>query len=276
MNIIFLNNKFIPAEQANISVADRGFLLGDGLFETMRSYNGKVLFLEQHWQRLTKSAKFLEIPLIHNVEEIKNIVEDLLKHNQLAQKEAAVRITVTRGISERGLAFPKISQPTLLIAAFPYQSVSKDYKLIVSSIRRNEFSPLSQIKCLNYLDNILAYQEALKQQADDAIMLNTQGHVACTTTANIFMVKNEILFTPKITDGALPGIMRGAILKLMTELNISGHEESTTLENLKDADEVFITNSLRGINKISIIDDVVMKDKIITEKLISLLKATLV
>jgi branched-chain amino acid aminotransferase len=260
MSVIFLNNQFVPATEAHISVTDRGFLLGDGLFETIRIYKGRAVFFSQHFLRLTTSANFLNIPLFQTEEQLQNIIQELLEKNNIANNDAVVRLTLTRGSGQRGLALPQETRPTLLIAVFPYEPAATHCKLIVSSIRRNELSPLANIKSLNYLDNILVYQEAVKQNADDALMLNTRDNVACTTTANIFMIKDNILFTPKVSDGVLPGIMRGVILDTASTLSITAQEKSISLEELKTADEIFLTNSVKRLFVVTKIDNFYVKN----------------
>lgn len=272
MNIIFLNNQFLPANKANIAINDRGFLLGDGLFETMRIYNGNPLFLTEHWERLQQSAKILDISLHLSKTEIKKIILELLEHNRLSGLDAVVRITLTRGSGERGLSFTKKVKPTLMVTTFIFQPINIPCKLVVSKIPRNEFSPLSNIKSLNYLDNILANQYAVKMNADDALMLNTAGNVASTTSANIFMIKNNTIFTPKISDGILPGIMRAHIIKKCADLNFEVFEKTFNLDHLKTANEIFISNSLIGIRVVYQLDDIFMNNR--TEIMNALMKIT--
>lgn len=275
MTIIFLNDQFISQNAAGISINDRGFLLGDGIFETIRIYKGKALFLNRHYQRLTNSARLLDISLPYTEEQLRSIINKLLIDNQLIEKEAIVRITLSRGSSERGLAIQDLSIPTCLVTVFPYTPIDEHYKLIISSIRRNEFSPLSTIKSLNYLDNILAYDQAIKQQANDALLLNTSGNIACTTMANIFIVKNYTLLTPALSDGALPGIMRSLIIEYAQSLHINVVEKSIVLSELESADAVFITNAVQGIKKIITIKDILKEfsmDNRLVQQLIERLK----
>jgi len=248
--ITFLNNKFLDANH-DIASNDRGLLFGDGLFETIRAYQGQALFLKQHWERLLKTATFLQIPIPFNIEELIQIITELLHKNNLQNKDARIRITLTRGLNPKSrIAIPEMLDPTFLITAIPYYSLPAINNIIISNIKRNEFSPLANMKTLNYLDNILALQEAKQNGADDALFFNTHNKLACATTANIFMVKNNQLYTPPLQDGALPGIMRSVILQIAENLEITVAESSINIEELKTADELFLTNSLVGIRSI--------------------------
>lgn len=259
MTAIFLKNGFFDTSTPIIPANDRGLLLGDGLFETIRAYQGRVLFLERHWERFTKSAALLKISIHFSFEELNAHIQELLKKNDLNTKDARIRVTLTRGISENGLAFPSDQKPTLIISATAYEPASAINKIIISIIRRNEYSPLANIKSINYLDNILALQEAKQNNADDAVLLNTHDSVACSTTANIFMVHNNQIYTPRLKDGALPGIMRGIILELSKKNDILINEVEMSVDALKNADEIFITNSLMGIRPVLQLEDKVLE-----------------
>jgi branched-chain amino acid aminotransferase len=249
--IIFVNDQFIDSLTNCVSANDRGLLLGDGLFETIRAYQGKTLFLKQHWERLLKGVALLEIPVMFNLDKIENVILELLTKNHLTLQDARIRLTLTRGHKLNGLLPLETPEPTLIITVASYKSDSNINNIIVSTIKRNEFSPLSNIKSLNYLDNILALQEAKRNVADEALLFNTRDHLACATTANVFMVKDNTLYTPPLKDGALPGIMRNQIFILAEALKIKIEESSINLEQLKTTDEIFLTNSLVGVRPVS-------------------------
>lgn len=249
--MIYLNEEFFSPESLKISGDDRGFLLGDGLFETMRSYQGRVFCLQEHWQRLKNSADYLEIPFAMSCVELAKIVAELLKKNNLSDQAASLRLTVTRGSGPRGLLPPQVVKPTIMLAAFPLADLSATVTACVVDIRRNELSPLARIKSLNYLDNILAKMAAVKAGFNEAILLNCQGHVAEASAANIFLVTQQNqLITPRIEDGALPGVTRQIVINLAKQLNIAVQEKIVLLDDLMNAKEIFLTNSLIEIQPI--------------------------
>ncbi len=248
---IYLNGNFISDQDVKIEHNDRGFLLSDGIFETMRAYDGSVFCLEAHYERLTKSAKFLEISFTITLQEFKRIINNLLKANELNDKNASLRVTLTRGTGPRGLIPPENVNPTLMATAFPFTpSTPKPSKVIISQIRRNEFSPLSNIKSLCYLDNILARSDANKKGVDECILLNTIGNVACASVANVFLVTENGVITPRLQEGALPGITRKVIMDLCKANNIPVFEQAITEVDLMKAKEVFFTNRLIEIQPV--------------------------
>lgn len=236
--MLYLNGKIIEDSKACITADDRGLLLGDGLFETLRCVDGRALDLAAHWQRLQTGADYLQIPLRYTITEVEQAITDLLTSNQL-DGNAGARITLTRGPGPRGLLPSTSINPTLLITVFANTLKKENLTLLVSDITVNEQSPLTQFKTLNYLDKIVARQRAQQAGCDDAILLNTRGHIVCTTSANIFIVKNGTLYTPPLSDGALPGITRQTICAECAII-----EKSLTTHQLSRADKVFITNSL--------------------------------
>lgn len=248
--MLYLNGNIISDSDASINPADRGFLLGDGLFETIRCDNGKPLALQAHWKRLLAGIKYLALPLTISFEEIKSTIEKLLIANNL-NRLAAARITITRGIGPRGISIPEQSRPTILIIVFALNKKLNPISLCTNDIRINEYSPLTKFKTLNYLDKIIARQQARTQGFDDAILLNTKNHIVSTTTANIFFVKNNILHTPASQEGALPGITRQQIIELAMQQNIECQEGRYTIDDLNAATEVFITNSLIGVQGVA-------------------------
>lgn len=255
MPIIYYNGKTIDSSSFQLSVEDRGLLLGDGLFETIRIYNGHALLLDRHWQRLVQSANKIYLQLPISYLELKTAIAELLIGNDLHAKDAVVRFTVTRGSGPRGLLPPLETKPTILLMVFPLVKVEKKVMTLhISTILRNEHSPLAQIKSLNYLDNILARMEAEQQGADEALLVNTAGNVTCASAANFFMVKKDILYTPSIEDGVLPGITRAIVLEIAQKQGLGVKVGTLSKDKIVEADEVFITNSLLGILPINYID----------------------
>jgi branched-chain amino acid aminotransferase len=253
--MIYLNGQIITTSDTHIDPSDRGLLLGDGIFETMRAYQGRIFRLDDHLGRLHQGADFLGIPIPLSKDELARGLHATLEANQLSQRDASLRLTLTRGPGPRGLLPPPEPTPTILITAAPLtQTTFPPAVAIIASIRRNEHSPLANIKSLNYLDSILARQEAEIQGADEAILLNTAGNLAEASAANQFVVINGILHTPPIHDGALPGITRAVVLELAKQLGIPAQEPTLTREDLFTAQEAFLTNSLIEIRPLVQVD----------------------
>jgi len=243
--IVYLNGSLMPCSQASISVLDYGFLYGFGLFETMRAYGGQVFRLDSHLSRLTRSAEILGLPL--RALELKGAVMDTISANKLS--EARIRIAIS--IGEGGMAPDPgtCNKPTVLILAghyqpYPERVYQKGFGAIVSSIRRNSQSPLSSLKTANYLESILARQQARAAGADEAIHLNEKGLLAEASMSNIFIVTDGILRTPGQENGILLGITRETVLELAPRLGINTLEHDIHLDEVLQAQEAFLTNSL--------------------------------
>lgn len=269
--MIYLNGSFVHSEQALIHVSDRGLLLGDGVFETLLAVKGRCTFLEAHWRRLAKSLALLNIPLPFDYEELKAISHELLEKNDLLSKDAALRLTVTRGLAARGLLPSQDACPNYFITASHYVAQSiNPFKLIISSLRRNEYSPSTQIKSINYLDNVLARIEANKHKANDALLLNTKGFITESTVANIFMVLNGEVLTPPLEDGLIPGITRAVVLDICSREQIPVREISIAPEILCEVSELFLTNSLMGIQPVTVLGEHNFEgNKIVTQRIIN-------
>jgi branched-chain amino acid aminotransferase len=249
--VIYINGNFFPENDAKINCNDRGFLLSDGLFETLRIYAGLPHYLQEHWERLQNGANFLKIPLPIDITELKLIISTLLQYNNLSTSAASIRLTLSRGTGPRGLAPPAVISPTLVLSATPLLPIRKiTANVFITSIPRNELSPLSQIKSLNYLDNMLAHCEALENNADEGVLLNTQGNIAEASTSNIFIVTKDGIITPRLQDGALPGVTRKIVIALCKENQLPLLETSITVSQLLQAREIFLTNSIIEIKPV--------------------------
>lgn len=238
----WMNGGFLEDERA-VSVADRGFLLGDGVFETMLVDRGRPAFLDEHMARLLTGLAALGIDA--DLPDIAAVIRALAERKGLAGGLASARLTVTRGASARGLAFPKpAAEPSVLLtlAGAPPPGVAPA-RLFVSAYRRAETSIAARCKTLGYLDNVLAKNEALEAGAEDAVMLNSHGRVACASAANIFVLTENEAATPPIEEGALPGIVRGLLLKGAADAGVSVAERAITVDELRSG-AVFLTNSL--------------------------------
>lgn len=251
--ICFFNNNF--CENPHISIHDRGFLLGDGLFETCYVKNKYVAFFDLHLDRLFQGLQILKIPFNKSVEDLKKIIAALILKNNF--DESSLRITITRGLSDRGLNINKGQEPTLLITQSPYTRDKKNtLKLktfLAQEFRKNE---LSQVKLLNYTDKILARNDAQECNFDDALLFDFEHNILSTTCANIFFITHENkMITPPLSQGVLNGTMRKVLMK---HENV---EEKTVHKNdLGKMKSAFITNSLIGLQKITAIDNDVFKD----------------
>jgi len=242
---IWLNGALCASTEARIDPADRGFTLGDGLFETVAVRGGKILRLEKHLRRLNRGCALLRLPPPPG--SLPGAIGTVLSANGL--QDAAIRITYTRGVGARGLPVPDACSPTLLVTAAPLPSPRPPARCIVATVtRRNEHSPLSRIKSTNYLDAILAREEALSRGASDALLLNCAGRVAEATAANLFIVKDGQVLTPPLEDGALEGIVREEIMARCGAI-----ERSLRVADLMLAEEIFLSNSL-GLQAVATID----------------------
>lgn len=245
--MIYLNTKLVPKSKAVISVFDHGFLYGDGIYETLRAYKGVVFKIDEHIERLFRSASMIGLKIPMKPAEIKKAVYKTLEANRL--KEAVIRITISRGAGPIGLDPDLCAKPTFIIYASPFKNYPEQYyqkgvKIVIADTRRNYSKALDpQIKSLNFLNNILAKIEAKKSNAYEAVMMNYKGYLAEGTITNIFFVSKDTLCTPSIDTGILDGITRRIILNAAGELKIKVREGRFKPEALRDAEEVFISNT---------------------------------
>ena len=253
--MIFLGDRLVAEAAARIDPSDRGFTLGDGVFETLRAYGGKPFRLGAHLARLVSGAETLGIPLPLPAARIAEAVAETIAANDLTTGGAAIRITLSRGIGARGLLPPTDARPTLMIAATTYQPPAPHpLSAVIVDVRRNEHSPLARLKSLNYLDNVLAQRDAAARGADEAILLNTAGRLACAARANLFVLRGRTLLTPPASEGVLAGIARAEVLESVRELGIGVHETPLERDALAAADEAFLSNSLMEIAGLGRID----------------------
>lgn len=244
---VWINGRLYEKQDAKISVYDHGLLYGDGVFEGLRSYGGKVFRLDEHLERLWNSAKaiLLEIPISR--EEIARAVNETLKANGLA--DGYIRLIVTRGAGSLGLDPNRTSDPqviviTDLITVYPEELYRAGLEIVTASTLRNHPQALNpRIKSLNYLNNILAKIECLQAGCMEALMLNHKGEVAECTADNIFLVRDGVLLTPPTDAGVLEGITRQAVIELARSLGREVREVSLTRHDVYIADECFLTGT---------------------------------
>jgi branched-chain amino acid aminotransferase len=260
-----------------ISTEDRGLLFGDGVFDTLAVHNRVPIMLEDHIARLVRHAAKIHIA-IDAISVRAEILGALQKYDG---DDCILRTTLTRGTAPRGL-WPygtegkTAGNATLICHTSPFQRamIGAPARLIVSSIARNETSPTSQIKSLNYLDHVLAARDAQMQGADDALLLNTKGNLACTTIGNIFVLKGDVLSTPPQSDGALDGIVRAVLLGCeLSELRIV--EQSISQKRAMAADAIFVTNSLRLIRPVTRLNERNFEPSKLDQTLLSFVQARL-
>ena len=254
---IWINGKLYSRDQAKISVFDSLTQGGDAVWEGIRVYDGRIFCLEKHLNRLMESAKSMDFTNIPRREEIKNAINSTLKANKMFD-ETHIRLTLSRGEKITSGMNPELNQSgcTLIILAEWKPAIynGKKLKLVTSNIRRN--SPLcldSKIHHNNLINNILAKIEANHAKADDAIMLDLYGFVAETNATNIFMIKENEVFTPS-ADACLPGITRGIIIDLCKENNIPIYEKNISVSELYNADQVFTTGTMGELAQVNEID----------------------
>ncbi|MFA6091600.1 MAG: branched-chain-amino-acid transaminase [Elusimicrobiota bacterium] len=245
---IYLDGRFVPESEAKLSVFDHGLLYGDGIFEGLRAYDGRVFRLREHLERLYDGAHaiFLKIPL--SMKEMEAVVLDSIRANEL--KDAYVRLVVTRGFGDLGLDMRKCPKPTIFCIAgkiqlYPPEVYEKGLKVLVSSMRRfgpDQLSP--SIKSLNYLNNVLARAEAVRNGCHEALLLNKEGYVAECSADNIFYVRHGRLCTPPVSAGILQGVTRDAVLELAAKLpGLQTCEELFSTAELYRAEEIFVTGT---------------------------------
>jgi branched-chain amino acid aminotransferase/4-amino-4-deoxychorismate lyase len=234
-----------------IAPDDRGFTLGDGLFETVLAEAGVLVDLPAHLQRLERGCKVLGLPPLDPAA-AEGAMRQALDEAGLQGGRAAVRLTLTAGGGGRGLDRPEALRPVLIATAAPAPAPTGPARLHIAAVRRNEASPASRLKTLAYLDNVLARREARVAGADEAVMLNPRGHLACAAAANLFWLTEGQLFTPALGCGVLEGVIRGRVIAAANRLGIPVAETVENPSALAQADVIFLTNSLIGMRRASL------------------------
>lgn len=261
---VFIGGKLVPQEEARVSVFDHGLLYGDGVFEGIRAYHGRVFKLTKHLERLFESARaiFLEIPM--TTEELKEAIFDTLRANNM--NDSYIRLVVTRGVGKLGLEPGKCNNPQVIIITDTLQLYPpKRYEegidiMTVATVRNHPESINPRIKCLNYMNNILAKMESINAGATEALMLNKDGFVAECTGQNIFLVKDNELYTPHSNSGILKGITRDTVVELARKDGKKVREDFLTRYDLYLAEECFLTGTAAQIVPVVKIDGRIVGD----------------
>ena len=250
--VVYVDGEWLPKSRASVSVYDHGLLYGDGVFEGIRAYNGVIFRFKEHLDRLYSSAKSIKLQIPLSPEEMTKAVVETLKRNGL--KDAYIRLVVTRGVGDLGVDPRKCRKASVFVITeyvdLTYGTIMKQKGIsaIISSVRRDAVDATThEIKSLNYLNSVLAKLEAADSGADDALMLNRNGFVSEATTTNLFIVKDEEVFTPPSSAGILPGVTRKRTIKLVRELGYNMYTKELTPYDVTNADEAFLTGTLAEI-----------------------------
>jgi len=262
---IYVNGQFMPRSEAKVSVFDRGYLYGDGVFEGIRVYNGRVFRLDQHLERLYRGAKAIALEVPVTPEELKDIICETVRRNGL--RDCYIRVIVSRGEGDLGLNPMSCRGPATIvviasdISLYPEEVYEQGLELVTCATRRNLPTALNpEIKTLNYLNNILARIEVIRAGAHEGLMLNHVGYVAEATGDNVFIVREGVLSTPPAYASILEGITRQVVLELAQEMNLPAREEQLTLYEVYTADECFLTGTAAEIVPVARCDGRVIGD----------------
>ena len=257
--VVWIGNELVPVEEAKISVFDHGLLYGDGVFEGIRIYNGKIFLEELHIKRFFESAKAIRLKVPMTPEEVSGSMHKAMEANGITG-DGYIRLVLTRGVGSLGLSTKHTACPTVIviadkIALYPAEVYQRGLRCIISGLARNHANTTSpRIKSLNYLNNIMAKAEAQEAGCDEAIMLTLEGHVSECTGDNIFLVRNGELSTPPTSEGILEGLTRNLVMELARKRRIPVCEKILIRHDLYIADECFATGSAAEIIAITKID----------------------
>jgi branched-chain amino acid aminotransferase len=259
MTIVYLNGEFVPGEEAKVSIFDHGYLFGDSIFETLRSYEGTIFRLDAHLDRLADSARYMKMTLPASRTELTDLCYETLSRSGLT--EAYLRVTVSRGVSERGIDPDRCSRPTLSIIAkeppaYPAEGYVTGIPTVIVSLRKVADEALSgRVKGGNYQNHILAKMELNQHGVIEGFLLNPQGFVVEGTVSNVFIVKDGAVMTPSGASGCLEGVTRNVVMDLAArQLGVPVVAGFITRYDLYTADECFLTNTLMEIMPVSRVD----------------------
>jgi branched-chain amino acid aminotransferase len=256
--LVWINGRPVPAEAPHLSALDRGFTLADGVFETMRVYHGRAFRLDAHMRRLRDATSALGIPLRSDISDL--VSGAIVEAVGTGMPDASVRVTVSRGAGAAGVAPPSSPEPTIVVTVsvlphFPAAIYTDGLTVHVASGRRNERAMTAGLKTIAYADAVIALAEARVAGADDALFLDTEGHVSEGTSSNVFIASGvNALATPPLSCGALPGVTRAAVMELAPILGIATEVRPIRHHELLGSREAFLTSSLRAIAPVIRVD----------------------
>ncbi len=250
MTWAMINEQYAPSDEIRVSASDRGLLLGDGLFETMRAYGGEAFRQADHLRRLSRSCEAMNLELPWSHEDLGGMIDSLIAKNEL--ESARVRLTVTRGEHTGAMDLGESPAPTLLITAEPLPARLEDREakpltLASVSVRFSESNPIFRHKTLNRLPHLFARTEAQKAGADEALILDERGNVVCASTGNLFVLQNGQLFSAPLSAAILPGVTRRVTLELALAEGVPSREDFFSPLMLVGGDEIFMTNSVQEL-----------------------------
>lgn len=257
---VSVNGRISNAADAAIPVFDHGFLYGEGVYETLRTYHRLPFLYERHAERLRKSASLMALPVPFSDADLLRAINDTVAAHPGGMGEAYIRVLLTRGVGELSYNPAACPKPTIVIIVKPFpeppaRTFDEGIKVSLVSVRRNHPQALNpMIKSNNLLNNALAMQEALKTGADEALMCNQAGEIVECSQSNFFIVRGGQVLTPPLSAGLLPGITRAFVMELAAELGIPAREERLTSEDLGSADEAFITGTTREVTPVVLVD----------------------
>jgi aminodeoxychorismate lyase len=254
--IVFLNGKFVPEERAVISVFDRGFLYGDGLYEGILFVNGRPFRWDEHMKRLWQGVKFLKLTVPFSSRQLQRFALQLVRRNKMP--ECLLRLSLSRGITERGYSPKNAVHPAIVMTLHPVPPVNNKnlprWRAIIAQRRLPANDPLTAFKTANKLPQVLAKAQADAAGANEAILLNDEGRLAEGTTCNVFWIKGGTVFTPPLPDGPLPGVTRAAVMELCVKMNLRCKERKGTASDLHRAEGVFLTMTSWGVVELASLD----------------------
>lgn len=243
---IWSNGHILGSDAAGLEWNDRGFLLGDGVFETIAMRQQKICHWPAHWARLQTAMVYFGLVSHFSAAQIEAAITELASDMQI--NDGAIRITVSAGAGGRGLVPQSPADPNWVISLAPLSPLQRTISLAQSNVIRTAGNPSSQHKTLSYIDNIVARRQV---EADEALLLNQYGRVACAAAGNIFILKNGDLLTPDISEGALAGIIRGALLAMGSVAGFTCRASQLSLADMQAAEAIFVTNSLIGAQSVT-------------------------
>lgn len=265
MALVYLNGQFLPPEEAKVSVYDHGFLYGDGIFEGIRVYNGRVFRLTEHLDRLYRGAKAIILKIPHTPQELQEILVETVRRSGL--RDAYIRLVISRGKGDLGLDPAKcVAGPTVVvivdkISLYPTDIFEDGLKMITVTTRRNLATAVNPaIKSLNYLNNILARMEVSQAGCLEGLMLNHEGYVTEATGDNIFIIRDGRLITPPVRVGILEGVTRQVVMEMAREMCLEVREERFTVYEIYTADECFLTGTAAEIVPVAELDGRLIAD----------------
>lgn len=253
---VYLNGTIIPEAEARVSIFDRCFLYGDGLFEVMFIANGNVFRWRQHIQRLERGAEFMKLRLPRSLESLRNSATELISRNHI--RNGLLRLTISRGVGVRGYSPKGAEKPMVVMSVHPLDASPKSkskparatplrWNLVTASVRLPAAEPLAQYKTCNKLTQIVARMEADEAGADEALLANTDGHLVEGSSSNLFWIERGAVCTPPLTSGILAGVTRSVVMEICQSLGLKTREKNVTAAGLDRKEGVFVSLSSRGV-----------------------------